>query len=213
MALTIRSLFVTVNFIAILSCNSNSENSVKKETSDSTAKTATVEPNKDSTAYNKVLTFGNISFDVTSIKEGSLQQVTIQSSGLAVEKKVITLKSDPIMAAEVGDLNGDGHPELLIFTQSVGSGSYGKVIAFSVNAGKSISQVSFPEIGSETKIKKGYMGHDKFSIVNNQLTREFPIYSEGDPNVQPSGKKRVITYKLRDGEASRVFVVDKVREM
>ena len=209
----IKSLFAIVIFIAMLSCNSNTENETKKETSDSTGKTATAETIKDSTAYNKVLTFGNISFDVTSINEGSLQQVTIQSAGLSVEKKVIMFKSDPIVAAEIGDLNGDGYPELLIYTQSVGSGSYGKLIAFSVNAGKSISQASFPEIGSDPKIKKGYMGHDKFSIVNNQLTRVFPIYNEGDPNVQPTGKKRVITYKLKDGEASRVFVVDKVREI
>ena len=205
-------LFAAAASTVVISCNSNSDSDSKKATNDATAKTATVETTTDSIAYNKLLTFGNVSFDITSINEGSLQQVTIQSSGLTIEKKVIMLKSDPIMTAEVNDLNGDGHPELLIFTQSVGSGSYGKVIAYSVNNGKSISQVSFPDIGNNAKINKGYMGHDKFSIVNNQLTQEFPIYHEGDPNAQPSGKKRIITYKLKDGEASRVFVVDRVKE-
>src|ERR1700754_4834568 len=113
---TMTLLFATAISIAMLSCNNNSENETKKETTDSTGKTQTVEARKDSTAYNKRLTFGNISFDITSTGEGSLQQVTIQTSGLSIEKKAITLKSDPIMAAEVSDLNGDEQPELLIFT-------------------------------------------------------------------------------------------------
>ncbi len=213
MTRTMTLLFATTSSIVMLSCNSNTDQDSKKATNDSTEKTASAEMINDSIAYNKRLTFGNVSFDITAINEGSLQQVTIQSSGPLIEKKVIMLKSDPIINAEVGDLNGDGHPELLIFTQSVGSGSYGKVIAFSVNNGKSISQVTFPETSKNSKIKMGYRGHDKFSIVNNDLTQEFPVYNEGDPNAKPSGTRRIITYKLKDGEASRVFVVNQVKEI
>jgi hypothetical protein len=44
------------------------------------------------------------------------------------------------------------------------------------------------------------------------LTHRFPIYLDGDTNSKPSGKLRQIQYKLKDGEASRVFVVDKIVE-
>jgi hypothetical protein len=178
-----------------------------------TAENATVKVHPDSADFYKVLTFKIISFTVKAIGKGSLQQVTIQPAGLTITNRAETLETEPVVNAEIADLNADGFPELLIFTQSAGSGSYGKVVAFSVNNGKSMSQVSFPETSQNSELKKGYGGHDKFSIVNNTLTQEFPIYKEGDANSKPTGKKRVITYKLKNGEASRVFVVDQVNEV
>ncbi len=166
-----------------------------------------------SAAFNKILTFKNIAFSVKAIGKGSLQQVTIQPSGLTATNRAETLETEPVTGAEIGDLNADGYPELLIYTQSAGSGSYGKVIAFSVNNGKSMSQVNFPETSQNPELKKGYAGHDKFTIKNNKLTQEFPIYQEGDVNSKPTGKKRQITYKLKNGADSRFFEVDLVKEV
>ena len=177
------------------------------------AEATTNEALPDSTEFHKVLSFKNITFDVKAVGKGSLQKTTIQPSGLTATNRAETLETEPVTGAEIADLNADGYPELLIFTQSAGSGSYGKVIAFSVNKGKSMSAVTFPETSQNPEIKNGYGGHDKFTITDNALTQEFPIYNEGDTNNKPSGKKRQITYKLKDGEASRVFVVDQVKEV
>ena len=61
-------------------------------------------------------------------------------------------------------LNIDGFPEILIYTVSAGSGSYGNVIGYSVNNGKSISQIYFPELAENKEASSGYMGHDEFAI-------------------------------------------------
>jgi len=114
--------------------------------------------------------------------------------------------------AEIEDLNSDGFPEVLIYTTSAGSGSYGNVIGYSVNNGKSISQIYFPGIADNPKANKGYMGHDEFAIVETTLVQRFQLYNPGDPNSSPTGNIRQIQYKLRDGEASRKFVIDKIVE-
>ncbi|MGM8898602.1 MULTISPECIES: hypothetical protein [unclassified Psychrobacter] len=103
-----------------------------------------------------------------------------------IEKSI----DDPVVSAMVGDLNKDGFYEILVFTQSVGSGSYGDVIAYSNNEGMSWNEVSHPELTD--KLKQGYMGHDEFALVENVLVRQFPLYLEGDTNANPKGKIRQI---------------------
>ena len=56
------------------------------------------------------------------------------------------------------------------------------------------------------------MGHDEFAIVETTFVQRFPIYNDDDTNSNPTGGTRQIQYKLKDGEASRKFVVDKVIE-
>ncbi|MGB5191200.1 MAG: hypothetical protein WBN54_14170, partial [Robiginitalea sp.] len=58
----------------------------------------------------------------------------------------------------------------------------------------------------------GYMGHDEFAVVETSLVRRFPVYKSGDSNSNPTGGTRQIQYKLQDGEASRLFVIDNISE-
>ncbi len=162
--------------------------------------------------FEKTLTYKRFTFKVTAKGKGSLQALTIQPSGLSATNNAIALETDRVVDAMVNDLNGDGYPEVLVFTQSAGSGSYGKVVAYSVNNGKSMSRVTFPATSDNEKINKGYMGHDRFNVVNNQLTQTFPIYRKADANSATTKKDRVVTYKIMNGEASRVFAVDQVKE-
>jgi hypothetical protein len=48
----------------------------------------------------------------------------------------------------------------------------------------------------------GYMGHDQFNVMEGVFTRRFPTYQGKDTNANPTGKTRLITYKLEAGEAS-----------
>lgn len=114
--------------------------------------------------------------------------------------------------AEIGDLNIDSYPEIFVYLSSEGSGSYGKLIAYSTNNGKSVSQVYLPEISENEEINEGYMGHDEMAIVENTFCQRFPIYKERDSNAQPTGGVRQIQYKLVDGEAGRMLAVEKVVE-
>lgn len=165
----------------------------------------------DPTVFHKNLSLQNISFFISSTGEGSINQLTIQPYGLKKDNKPIKIAVEgTIVNAEIEDLNSDGYPEVLIYTTSAGSGSYGNVIGYSVNNGKSISQISFPNIADNPQASKGYMGHDEFAIVETSLVQRFQIYNPGDSNGHPTGKIRQIQYKLKDGEASRKFVVDKI---
>ncbi len=163
--------------------------------------------------FQKTLSLQNISFDIKTSGEGSIRRLSIQPKGLEINNRKIVQEVDgQVVDAEIEDLNSDGFPEILIYTVSAGSGSYGHVIGYSVNNGKSISQIYFPELSENKEAGIGYMGHDEFAIVETSLVRRFPIYKDGDTNNKPTGGTRQIQYKLKDGEASRLFVINKISE-
>ena len=160
-----------------------------------------------SAQFSKLLSLQGITYKITSAGIGSLQQLVIIPSGLSIINDTIQQETDPVMGAEIEDLDRDGFPELLIYTQSAGSGSYGHVIGYSPNKGKSLSQINFPELNKGSKESIGYMGHDSFSIVESSLARRFPIYETNDNNAKATGKIRQLQYKLKNGEASKQFVL------
>jgi hypothetical protein len=167
----------------------------------------------DSLVFHQTLSLQGISFDVSTSGEGSIQHLLVQPIGLKLyNDKDSSEIEGTVVGAEIDDMNADGSPELLIYTSSAGSGSYGDVIGFSVNKRKSMSRIYFPNIHDNPKANKGFMGHDSFAIVENTLVQRFRIYKDGDANDHPTGGYRQIQYKLKDGEASRKFVVDKIVE-
>ena len=96
-----------------------------------------------------------VSYEVTTIGRGSIQQLIVQPSGLKEANDKFTMELDgSVTNAEIADLNGDSFPELLIYTTSAGSGSYGNVIAFSPNNGKSLSTVPFFSIADNPKANR-----------------------------------------------------------
>lgn len=165
----------------------------------------------DKTLFNKTLKLNGIGFKISSIKDGNETAVTISPFGLTEVNRAENIEIDGrVIGAKIADLNADDSPEILIYTQSDGSGSYGTIIGYSVNNKKSMSQIYFPPIFKNNKINEGYMGHDEFTIVENKLVQKFPIYKERDTNSEPTGGYRQITYKLVDGEAGRRFEIEKI---
>jgi len=163
-----------------------------------------------SASFHVVLSLQGISFDVSTTGQGSIQNLRIQPGGLSIINRELNHEIDGrVVDAEIEDLNGDGYPEILIYTQSAGSGSYGDVIAYSVNNGKSVSQVYLPPLSENPEAIKGYMGHDEFTLIEASLSRRFPIYKKGDTNAQATGGMRQIQYTIVDGEASRRFEIVK----
>jgi hypothetical protein len=183
--------------------------SVTSHTADTVSKQTATE--KETYSFQKSLQFKNISFNVYTKENGSLGNLSIKPNGLSETNQNVDLDiNGKVTDAQVADLNADGFPELLIFTQSAGSGSYGNVIAYAVNNGKSMSRINFPATSENPQLKRGYMGHDSFSMNNSSLVQEFPIYKEGDANSNPTGGVRHVQYKLVNGEASRKFVVNQI---
>lgn len=141
-------------------------------------------------------------------------ELFVEPSGLSVSNEAFRhdITGYTVNKAEIGDLNLDGYPEVFVYLTSHGSGSYGKLIGYSVNNGKSASLVHLPDITEDEAVRKGYMGHDEMAIVESTFCRRFPVYEEKDSNSQPSGKIRQIQYKLVDGESGRMLKIDKVLE-
>lgn len=163
----------------------------------------------DKALFRKSLSYGEYFFLIEVFGD----KLTIQPSGLETDNTLVEHQVDgAIVNAEVGDLNADGFPEILVYLQSDGSGSYGSVIGYSVNNGKSMSSINMPDIADNKEASEGYMGHDEFAIVENTFNQRFPVYNTGDSNTSPTGGMRQIQYKLADGEAMRQLIVDKIVE-
>ena len=168
---------------------------------------------KSSAGFDQKLELQGVTFHVTCPNDSSAPTVTITPSGLAVDNSAMKQEADgQVVGAEVADLNVDGSPEIYVYVQSAGSGSYGSLVAFSANKKKSLSDIYLPPVAEDPTLSKGYMGHDEFAVVESTLVQRFPIYREGDANAQPSGKTRQIQYRLKPGEAGWVLEVDEVLE-
>ncbi|WP_269222204.1 hypothetical protein [Flavobacterium sp. IMCC34518] len=160
-------------------------------------------------AFTKELSLNKISFKIAVTGN----QMTITPIGLSIDNSPIVQKIDgKITNAEIGDLNSDTFPELFVYTISDDSNKYAKAYGFSVNNGKSVSDISIPNVTDDPKLSKGYSGHDDFAIVEGILAQRFPIYTEEGATSKPTGKTRQIQYKLRNGEASRILIIDQTIE-
>jgi hypothetical protein len=76
-----------------------------------------------------------------------------------------------VVGADVGDLNQDGSPEVLMYLSSPDDGRYGSVIGYSSNRGRSMSLIYAPLATNDAKYNRGYYGHDEFAIVEGTLVQ------------------------------------------
>jgi len=163
--------------------------------------------------FDQTLSLQGITFHLSSANLGSINELRIVPSGLAIDNAPIVRTIDgQVVRAEVADLNVDGSPELYVYVTSAGSGSYGSLVAYSANRRKSLSEIHLAPITDAPAAAKGYMGHDEFAVVESTLVRRFPVYRDGDPNAAPSGGVRQLQYKLKPGEATWQLVLDRIVE-
>lgn len=162
----------------------------------------------DHTLFSKVLMLQDIGFNISTKPSAGGQALTIQPFGLSIDNKPYTaLIKGEITDVEIEDLDVDGSPELLVYT-SEGNDQYGNVIATSVNNKKSMSLVSFMRASENPKIREGYAGYDRFSLVENTLSQRFPVVENG----KKTGKVRQVDYVLKKGEASKRFDIKNITE-
>ena len=161
--------------------------------------------------FDAVLQLNGFSFHVQCPNNSSINPVTLQASGLEREQPPITREADgTLVGADIADLNRDGSPEIYLYVQSAGSGSYGSLLAWSVNNRKSLTEIYLPALDDDPVAAEGYMGHDQFQVTQTRLLRQFPVYAAGDINAAPSGGIRQISYRLTAGEAGWVLRPEQV---
>lgn len=161
-------------------------------------------PVRAAAAFQRTLALQGVRFTVTASGEGSQQQLTITTTaGKRALRPIHQNVEGRVVEAEVADLNGNGQPELYVYVQSAGSGSYGELVAYAVINGDQLSPIYLQELSGAPA--NGYRGHDAFRIVEGCLVRRFPIYRPSDSNAKATGGLRQICYKLRNGEASWIL--------
>jgi hypothetical protein len=156
-----------------------------------------------------------VNFHVTCANEGSQNTLRIVPSGAVHNVRNIEQQIDgSVIGAEVADLDGNGTPEIYVFVQFAGSGSYGAVVGYAINTGATTSPIAIPELTDDPKASAGYMGRDRFSMTRDRLVRQFPIYREGDSNAAPSGGTRQVQYRLvrRDATWALQLVAEETKE-
>jgi len=213
MAMTPKILVAIAVAAALAACGKKEAPAAPQADAAQQAAPAESAPQAAPVTYDETLEYDGISFHVVATGDGSIGSVTITPSGLEADNSPITRETDgKVVLAEVGDLNVDNSPEVYVYTQSAGSGSYGGLIAYAANNRKSLSEIYLPPVAENPEASKGYMGHDEFRVVENTLVQRFPVYEEGDTNAVPTGGTRQLQYKLEPGEAGWVLRVDKVVE-
>lgn len=158
-------------------------------------------------SFDQTLSLRGVSFHVTCANQGSINALRIEPQGLKKDNAVILREIEgTVSGAEIGDLNGDGSPEIYVYVTSAGSGSYGSLVAYAANRKKSLTEIYMPPLEDDPKVSKGYMGHDEFAVVESAFVRRFPIYQDQDTNAKPtSGKIRQIQYHLKAGESGWIL--------
>ena len=147
--------------------------------------------------FDQVFELQGIIFHVTCPFVGSLNQLEIKPGGLETDNSVIKQEVDgSVTGAVVADMNEDGSPEIYVFVNSAGSGTYGSLIAYNADDKKSLRKMYLPQLDGDAENSTGYMGHDEFAVIEGRLIRRFPIYNKGDSNANPTGGTRQLQYKM-----------------
>lgn len=162
------------------------------------------------TPFDKKLQLQGVNFHVTCANEGSQNVLRILPSGKLKNPQLIEEKIDgTVVGAEVADLDRNGVPEIYVYVQSAGSGSYGSVVGHAVNKRRSITPIYMTPLTDDPKASAGYMGRDSFAVVEGWMVRTFPLYRPGDLNSKPTGGTRQMQYRLVNGEASWLLRPDR----
>lgn len=139
-----------------------------------------------------------IMIEETHPKGASLSNIKVWFADNSASEMIFN-DVDPVNKVLTGDLDANKFDEIFIWTVSAGSGSYGKLIGLSSLGDKSFALVNMPEISEKDLAPggnfEGYEGHDEFEIVENSLSRRFPVKSD-------KGTIRGVNYKMKKGEAS-----------
>jgi hypothetical protein len=112
-----------------------------------------------------------------------------------------------IINAQIDDLDFDQSAEILVVAKNQ-STNWSTAHIFSVNKGKSLGIATMPDWKADAATVQGVNGNNEFIMAEGVFTHRMPLTENGSP----TGKWRQIQCKLKNGEASKVIVIDKKME-
>jgi hypothetical protein len=134
----------------------------------------------------------NILFTESHPNGMSMSDVAVVVQGVP-DAQIMLHDIDVVMEILEGDLDKNGSAEWYIISQAGGSGSYGSIKGIVLMENDMPNEILVPDMNAG----EGYQGHDRFSIAENKLIRQFPIYKSGDNNSNPTGGEKTVRYILK----------------
>ena len=104
-------------------------------------------------------------------------------------KGVVIPRNGTLVKCWMLDIDDDKYIEIIVWTTSAGSGSYGELDVFKFD-GIDMSPFKLPI--PDKSLLNGYSGHDVYDIKDGIVFRSFPIYLENAANCCPKGERRTI---------------------
>ena len=157
---------------------------------------------KNRVPFEKSLEKAPVRFQLSSPNMPEENTLVVTASGFETRNDTFQIAVAGLVTdAQLADLDKDGYPEVYAFARSTGSDSTAYVYGFSSFRNRSYGPVGVSELAAQKEMAEGFNGHDRFFFKDGVLMRSFPIYQAG----KPTGQWRVITYSLRQGEASFIL--------
>ena len=108
---------------------------------------------------------------------------------LAFVDGLVLLRDGVVKRAWFCDLNGDGQPEVAVWTVSTSADTHGQLDIL-VTVDGLLQKIEMPELTSAWK--RGYQGRDTYRVEKGSLYRTFPIYKSADAQSHPTGGERTL---------------------
>ncbi|AQG80336.1 hypothetical protein [Spirosoma montaniterrae] len=156
--------------------------------------------------FSKSLRYNIYSFTLTSPDTGKAHVLTVRAyRGQLLLTTFQTRVEGPIVGADVADLDGNRFPEVYAYSQSTGSGSFGRVYAWQFLPERK-ADIALPNWRLPDDV--GYMGHDSLWVEQDILCRRYPVYRSGDVNAEPTGGNTMKRYRLRQAGTGYALVAE-----
>ena len=150
--------------------------------------------------FDSTSAISNLGFRVTcSNKDDAENQVNISPKGFKDMRDFSFPVKGRLRKMLVEDINADGYPDLMLCVYGGANGNMGNIICVASKGNTELQPVRFSDIYSDAKISEGYKGYDEFTVMVGTLMQTFPVYKPDDTDT-PTGGKRVVQYRLANGE-------------
>lgn len=155
-------------------------------------------PDNSNATFSMDTTFRDYRFGVFTRGDASLRNLFISIGSVKDTTRADTIVEKDFKGAisdvAVSDLDGDGQPELYVFSISAGTDRYGKVYGFAIQT-KGAVKINTDAIDS--LLGTDYRGRDSFYIQGKELIRSYPQMKEGEKDVVlTTDHRKTIRYQL-----------------
>ena len=150
-----------------------------------------------SCSYSRNVQQKGVSFSVNSRPVAGCAVQIVSVDARRGNKKLAGFKADVdylAQSAKAVDLTGDGVPELVVISRTIGRPVSEALDVYRLD-GEKLVRAAVPELDRNSS----YRGGDRYNFEGRLLVRTVPVYRDNDPDGKPTGGTRSLKYDFKDG--------------